>query len=887
MGTWGHVLWEKEMQKAGLKAGFGYSAPVELENGHKPIAWALALNQADFYTFTSSDPKVEADWIAAAGKVVRFSGCALTDPDAFDYIDLNPSSLTRAKMLLELAKKTNKPLVLTGDNDYPAPADYNRYLAWVDGRKTTPHHILKGDEWRSAFWWLDDETFATAAKNTIELANRLDAIKLQPAPIISVEGDLLAMVAEGKEYRLSRGHIPAWTDEYEARLQREIEMIKLKKYESYFIAVSELVVWAKQHMLVGPARGSSAGSLVCFLLRITEVDPLPHHLLFERFIDINRDDLPDIDIDFNDKKRYMVFDYLKNKYGTDNVAHIGSINFLKPRSVIAHVGKKLAIPAAATFAVVNVLFDYSSGDSRYGQALADTLEGTKSGKKFMEEYPEGKLMGELELHPSHTGVHAAGIIVSNDPVTHYCTVQQGIAQIDKKDAEYLNLLKIDALGLRTLGVIEDAGVIDAETLYGLPMADPEVFSIFNQKKFAGIFQFEGAAQRSVTIQIPIVDFKQIDHCTALARPGPLGGGAADKYIERNAGKSPITYKHPSMADYLSDTMGVVLYQEQVMRIVRELGDFSWEETSTIRKAMSGRKGKEFFDRRGEMFAEGAAKLGISADEAADIWHEICNFGAWGMNKSHTTSYAMISYWCAYLKRYHPLEYAAACLRNAKDDEQAVELLRELQKEGIKVIAFDPLRSEADWTAGDGVLLGGYTNLQGVGPAKAAAWLEKRNTVGLTEDDLSKIMKHEAKHQDLHPAHTLYGDIYDNPDNYNIRGKVGEFGSLADQEEAVVVCRLVKKTRRDRNEAVLIQKRGGKVFTGQTQFLDLGVVDDSVGKPITARISERDWDEFGELIADRAVENVDWFLIRGRWLKDFNMMIVKKIKPLTNKGMLTK
>ena len=176
-----------------------------------------------------------------------------------------------------------------------------------------------------------------------------------------------------------------------------------------------------------------------------------------------------------------------------------------------------------------------------------------------------------------------------------------------------------------------------------------------------------------------------------------------------------------MAKYLSDTQGVVLYQEQVMRIVKELGNFSWEDTSVIRKAMSGRKGKEFFDRYGDKFAEGAAKQGIDAESAKAIWTEIVSFGAWGMNKSHTVSYAVVSYWCAYMKRYHQLEYAAALLRNAKDDEQTVEVLRELSAEGIAYVPFDPDKSDADWAVVDGTLVGGFRNLVGVGPVKAAKY----------------------------------------------------------------------------------------------------------------------------------------------------------------------
>lgn len=882
-GTWGHVRWAKAMEERGLQPGFGTEFAIAQEDGLKPRCWVLAEDLAQFYRLSSANPGSQQELAEARG-VIRFAGGALTDPEAIDYIDINPQSVLAAQRALDLHRATGKPLVLTSDVDYPAPRHHPEFMAWVDDQKMTPQHLLTDEELRAAFWFLPDDTFEAARRNTFEVEERIQGLKLAQAPIISVPGDLRALAEAGRQYRLREGHISAWTEEYQARLERELALIEQKEFQSYFLVVADLVTWAKERMLVGPARGSSAGSLVCYLLRITEVDPIPHHLLFERFIDINRNDLPDIDIDFNDQKRHLVFDYLGEKYGSENVARIGSLNTLKPRSVMAHVGKKMGIPAAATFPVLNVLIEYSSGDSRYGKGLEDTLTGTAPGRKFTETYPEAALMGTLENHASHTGVHAAGIIVSNVPVVEHCTVRDGVAQIDKHDAEYLNLLKIDALGLRTLGVIEDTGCVTSEQLYGLKMDDPEVFDIFNQGKFSGLFQFEGGAQRRVSLQVPITSFKQIDHVTALARPGPLGGGAANHYINRNAGREGVTYRHPSMAEYLSDTMGVVLYQEQVMRIVREIGQFSWEETSTIRKAMSGRKGKEFFDRRGEIFAEGAASLGIDAAEAKQIWEEICSFGAWGMNKSHTTSYAVISYWCAYMKRYHPLEYAAACLRNAKDDEQVVEILRELTTEGVPYEPFDPHLSDVSWTARGGKLLGGYTNLHGIGPVKANYYVNKRETEGLTEADLEKIAKHKPKHTELRPAHAMWGHIYADPAGHNIRGSVREFADLEDNENAVVICKIVRKERRDENETVRLARRGGQRKSGQTLFLDVFVVDDSISKPVVLRLRPNQWHVYGEPMADKAVDNQDWFLVRGRWLKQFSMLIVERVKCLTNPEM---
>jgi DNA-directed DNA polymerase III PolC len=881
-GTWGHVQWEKALSKAGIGRAFGTEFTIE-SGERRPRCWALAEDLAAFYRLSSSPPKTQEDMAAARG-VVRFAGAALSDPEAFDYIDINPRSRRAGRRALELHRLTGKPLVATSDNDYPAADDRLRFLAWDDSKKMTPQHILSEAELRSALSWLSDEEWDKARRGAFEVAERIGSLELPRAPIINVPGDLDAMVEEGRRYRLERGHIKEWTEEYQARLERELAMIRQKQFESYFIVVGDMVVWAKERMLVGPARGSSAGSLACYLLRITEVDPLIHHLIFERFIDVNRNDLPDIDIDFNDQKRELVFEYLGEKYGAENVARIGSVNRLKPRSVIAHVGKKLSIPHGATFGVMNALIEYSSGDSRYGKGLEDTMANTAPGREFMERYPEATLMGELENHASHTGVHAAGIIVSNVPVIECCTVRDGVAHIDKMDAEHLNLLKIDALGLRTLGVIEDCGVITPQELYDLPLDDPAVLEVFNEHRFSGIFQFEGGAQRRVSMQVPINRFEQVDHVTALARPGPLGGGAADAYASRNDGREEVVYRHPSMADYLGDTLGVVLYQEQVMRIVREIGNFSWEDTSTIRKAMSGRKGKEFFDRHGEKFAEGASRLGIAAGDARQIWDEICSFGAWGMNKSHTTSYAMISYWCAYMKRYHQLEYAAACLRNAKDDEQTMEVLRELSSEGVSFTPFDPDVSLATWAVIDGRLVGGFNNLMGIGNVKAANLIEKRAAGLLTPKDREKLLATALKHDDLRPAHTRWGAMYADPEAHNVHGAIKEFGTLKDGENGVVICKVVAIRRRDENEALLVGKRGHEK-RGQTLFLDVMVVDDSVSKPVTLRVRPENWFVFGEKIADRAIINQDWLLVRGRWLGQFGMMIVKKVKCLTNGDLL--
>lgn len=890
-GTWAHVRWEKACAAAGIVPLFGAEIVQPREDGRRPAAWALAADARAFYRLNSEahaavPEGLSHERLAQRGSgVLVFAGAALDDPDTFDYIDINPRSPVSRRRALALHARTNKPLVVTSDVWLPSADDMNEFLALIDARMATPQWMLTEEELAAAMPDVPADKFAAAVRGCWEAFERAAAARLSTAPMIRVEGDLRTEVERGRASRLERGHLTEWSDAYEQRLQHELEVIEQKAFESYFLVVSDLVRWAKRRMLVGPARGSSAGSLVCYLLDITEVNPLKHNLIFERFIDVTRSDMPDIDIDFSDRSRDLVFDYLADKYGAEHVARIGNISTLKPRSAMMEVGKRFGVPIGETFAVKNVLIEYSSGDSRYGKSLEDTFQGTAAGRSFVAKRPAAaRAMAAAEGAAWHTSVHAAGVIVSNEPICEFCTVAKGVVQCDKPDTERLNLLKIDALGLRTLGVIEDAGVVTAAELYSMPLDDAEVLAIFNAQKYSGIFQFEGPAQRRVASQIDFNAFEQIDHVTALARPGPLGGGASNHYIQRSKGREPVTYRHPTMAQYLADTHGVVLYQEQVMRISREIGQFPWAVVSEIRKAMSGRKGKEYFDRRGAEFVAGAASIGMPEEDARTVWSEICTFGAWGMNRSHTVSYAIISYWCAWLKRYHPLEYAAACLRSAKDDEQTVEILREMINEGIHFIPFDAERSAVDWSVQNGELIGGFKALHGIGPAKAVDYVERRRLGTWTDKDRERIEGLPCKWRELFPAHALWGELYTNPAAHGIAGRVREVRDLEDGENAVLVLKMVRRERRDENETVRAARRGF-LKEGQTLFLDAFMVDDSIAQPIVVRFRPALWHKYGEPIAENARDGEDWFLVRGRWLKDFSMLIAQKARCLTRRELL--
>ncbi len=913
--TWGHVRFDKAIRKAEITPGFGAEIPIVM-NGedYKPRAWILAKNTRRMYnasTRAAQNGALTPLQFASLTEVVRFSGGAVetlfacdsacAEDAPIDYIDINPSSLTLASRGVYWSRRSGVPLVLTNYNDMPSVEDANFAYAWEVRESVGMRHLATIDEmWSQLQHVMTRLEFVTAIENTIDVAHDLKGVELQKAPIISLEGDMLALCREGQAMRLAKGHIKEWTEEYEHRLLMEVEQIRLKGFDSYFLCVADLVQYAKRHMLVGPARGSSAGSLVCYLMGITEVDPLPYGLLFQRFIDVSRNDFPDIDIDFNDDKRDMVFAYLREKYGEDCVARVGNVLTLKPASSIAQVSKKFDIGFTQNDIIKNAVVEYAKGDDRFGHSLEDTFANTEPGRDYAATYPAAAaMMAEIEIHPSHSGIHAAGTIVCNEPVSDFCTVEaNGVAAIDKDDAEVLNLLKIDILGLRTLGIIESAGVMTADELYALKPEDQSVFDILNEGKFLGIFQFEGNAVNNITKRVHIDRFSKIDNITSLARPGPLGAGMDEPYIKRTSGKEAVKFDFPELRKYLADTFGILLYQEQIMAIVRELGGFDWPRVTEIRKAMGKSKGAEYFDKHGNDFVAGAVERGIDKDAALKLWKEMVTFGAYGFNKSHSVAYSMVTYWTLYLKRYHRLEFAAASLRSAKDEEQTIAILRELVKEGVQYTAIDPMYSAENWLVADGRLIGGIMNAKGYGPAKAAKYIELRNN-RLNDDKSAKafekaaeaLSKAECPYADLNEAHTKFGAAYRNPTVLGVTsGKpILNLKAAIGGEVALFIGKLKEKKSGDFNDPKELKRSGKKPRSGVTQYIDLYFTDDSCDTPVKMRVADyegfrnreavRSFSTFGKSIAE-ADNKGQWFLIKAKKWEGFESFQVLNLKQIS-------
>jgi len=467
-------------------------------------------------------------------------------------------------------------------------------------------------------------------------------------------------------------------DRYVERLQYELSIIKDKDYADYFLIVSDLVRFAKDRDIgVGPARGSAAASLVCWLLRITEVNPMLFpHLVFERFIDLTREDLPDIDLDFESNRRGEIVDYLVAKYGRSQVSNIGTFTKYKPKLALDDVARVYQIPRYEITTIKDVLLERSSGDLRASATIEDTIEQFDEAKKVVERYPEVMRATELEGNTKGFGVHAAGVAISNQPITTVCSILEReikkrmvqVIAVDKYDAEYLGVLKIDLLGLSALDALADMCRMLGEKpkfLYDIPLEDDLVIEGFKENDVIGIFQYEGRAMRMVNGAVRPDSFAEVCHITALARPGPLHNGAVASYVEIKQGKTQPPIIHPSLEAITAFTQYQVVYQEQILRIVREIGGFDWTHAAYIRKIISRKLGDQEFNRQWERFWLGAKKLpGMDRETAKSIWGLCTTAGSYAFNAAHSISYGYIAWWTMWFKKHHPSIFYTAMLHRA-------------------------------------------------------------------------------------------------------------------------------------------------------------------------------------------------------------------------------
>jgi len=611
--TFGHVSFYQKMKEAEMLPILGVEMIVKenlTDDDKRTCLFYAATTEglSELYGWTTiasgQGNAITFDDVAQMSDgIVVVAATQVADPilERADYIEANPISSIQQRRALELSRATSTPILPTSDVWYPRAQD--RDVANLIGvaMKPSPQWMLSEREAKFYMRALP----ADAWKSHDELRERCAGVELLVAENIVHPMDL-----EKACRKAIKSKIPHWDETYEARLQMELKTIHSKHFDDYFAMLSGMCVHAKKHMLVGPARGSAAGSLVCYLLHITEIDPLEHDLMFERFIDETRYDFPDIDLDFPDEKREIVFQYLRKRYGQHNVAHIGTVSKLKAKSAIGVVAKALGIPPWETSAVKDAMIERSGGDARAAMCIMDTFETIEIGQEFIKKYPAMKEAALVEDHAWHTGVHAAGALVCNKPVRTYCTVtEEGVAQLDKRDAEAINLMKVDVLGLRTLSLIESTGI----DVRNVPLDDPEAFKILNDSRFVGVFQFEGPALQSICKQIGVHEFEDIVAITSLARPGPLHSGGATTFVNRKLGKEKVESIHPIFDRITAKTQGMVLYQEQVMQLLRQVGNMEWADVQMLRRAMSKSYGLEFFEKFYARFKKGADNNGMDPE----------------------------------------------------------------------------------------------------------------------------------------------------------------------------------------------------------------------------------------------------------------------------------
>ncbi|OGF71072.1 DNA polymerase III subunit alpha [Candidatus Giovannonibacteria bacterium RIFCSPHIGHO2_12_FULL_44_22] len=615
----------------------------------------------------------------------------------------------------ELAKKTNTPLVGTQDSHYLKAEDAEAQDVLLAVQTNS-----KIDNEDRLTMKADDFSFASPAKmrealkdvpeafaNTLEIANRVNidipmgVLQLPHFDVpqgFTVESYLAHLCNE----RLPKRY-PAVTPEIRQRLDYELSVINKTGFSAYFLIVQDFVNWAKKSGIVtGPGRGSAAGSIISYILGITNIDPISYNLIFERFMNPDRISMPDIDLDFADTGRDKVLDYVRNKYGNDKVAQIITFGTMAARAAIRDAGRALGIPYGFCDQLAKMIPFNPTQGMKEGW-LAECLDNIEELKTIYEQNAEAKklLNAALKLEGvcRHASVHACGVVVTKDPLKNIVPLQHAtgeevtgevvVTQYEMHAVEDLGLLKMDFLGLKNLSIIErtlelikrrDGTLLDLDTI---KLDDPEVFKTLAEGKTVGVFQLEGQGMTRYLKELEPSNIEDIIAMISLYRPGPME--LIPSYIKRKHGKERVTYMHPKLEPILKNTYGIAVYQEQLMQIAQALAGFTLAEADTLRKAV-GKKIKALLIEQKQKFVKRMIENSVEKDVAKKLGELLEPFARYGFNRSHAASYALVAYQTAYLKTYYPLEFMASLMNSdEKDVERIGFLIKEAGELGIEVL----------------------------------------------------------------------------------------------------------------------------------------------------------------------------------------------------------
>jgi DNA polymerase-3 subunit alpha len=618
----------------------------------------------------------------------EFSIKVVVTPDCH-HVDQSQREVQEFKLLLNTHGKVNKEATYEKSKKQPDMMKRLDYLYGEDRQITFNKfdiHLLSYEEMKTAME-LQGIDRPDIYSNTLLLADTVedyeiqDGLNLLPVQYKSPDKELAKIALEGLQLKgLSENK------EYLDRLDEELKIIKDKKFAPYFLVVQSMIAWAKKEgIMVGPGRGSAAGSLVCYSLGITDIDPIKYGLLFFRFINPERNDFPDIDTDIQDNRRDEVKDYLVRQYR--HVASIATFLEFKDKGVVRDVARVLDIPLTDVNKVLKLVDTW------------DEYCSSRTAAWFREKYPEVEVYGEqLRGRIRGTGIHAAGVVTSKDPIFRFAPMETRsspgsderipVVGVDMEEAERIGLIKIDALGLKTLSVIQDAVAMIKENHYkdidldSLDLADPKVYEMLSDGYTKGVFQCEATPYTNLLVKMGVKNFNELAASNALVRPGAMNTIGKD-YIARKHGKQNVSYTHQIMKEFTEDTYGCVLYQEQVMQACVHLGQMSMSEADKVRKIIGKKKDAKEFDVYKEQFVKGASAY-IAPNQALDLWHDFEAHAGYSFNKSHAVAYSTLSYWTAWLKYYYPLEFMFALLKNEKDKDGRTEYLIEAKRMGISI-----------------------------------------------------------------------------------------------------------------------------------------------------------------------------------------------------------
>jgi DNA polymerase-3 subunit alpha len=666
--------------------------------------------------------------------------------------------------IVELSKELGIGMVATNDCHYLKPDDHFAHdvLVCIQTGKTVrsedrmrysaQHYLKTGKEMAELFSWVPE-----AIENTRVVADRCNFTfekqqshlpEFPVPPGYDLDGYFEKIARDGLESRLpalraemDAGRLRHTVDEYRARLDRELATIRKTGFSGYFLIVWDFIRFARESGIpVGPGRGSAAGSLAAYCMRITDIDPMQYDLLFERFLNAERVSLPDIDIDFCFRRRDRVIEYVTDKYGRPNVAQIITFGTMAARAVIRDAGRGLDIPYADVDRIAKLVPQQPGVEITIEKAMADVpalrqaYESDESVKQLID------VARRLEGLVRHASTHAAGVVIAPKPIVEYAPLYKGAndeitTQFAMGDIEEIGLLKMDFLGLKTLTLIEDAldSVALAEgtrpDLDRVALDDAAVYELFSRARTSGIFQFESQGMRNILRRLKPDRFEDLVALNALYRPGPIGGGLIDDFIKRRHGKVKVEYPHPLLEEILCETYGVIVYQEQVMQIASRMGGYTLGEADILRRAM-GKKKKEVMASERKKFLVGAKQQGVKGQDAEKVFDLMEFFAGYGFNKSHSAAYALVAYRTAWLKAHYPVHFMAALLTTEKGStEKLVQYVNECREMGIPVLPPDVGSSGLDFTAKDREILFGLSAIKNVGEAAIRSILDARDRTG--------------------------------------------------------------------------------------------------------------------------------------------------------------